>query len=142
MNAHAIFRVAGLLLALQGTAAIACGHCVEDKIAAVYDYAIVTQALGQKHQIAFFAIEGALAPDNDVRQIIKAVESASVADKGSARVSVESASLSVAFDPRRVPFAALQKALERKLAAKKLSLQPLRVMSRPVEIKAMASSNQ
>lgn len=142
MNTHTIFRVAGLLLALQGTAAIACGHCVEDKIAAVYDYAIVTQALGQKHQIAYFAIEGALTPDNDVRQIIKAVESASVADKGSARVSVESASLSVAFDPRRVPFAALQKAIERKLAAKKLSLQLLQVMNQPAETKAMTSSNQ
>jgi hypothetical protein len=142
LNARAIFRVAGLLLALQGTAAIACGHCVEDKIAAVYDYAIVTQALGQKHQVAFFAIEGVLTPGNDVRQIIKAVESASVADKDSARVSVESASLSVAFDPRHVPFATLQKALERKLAAQKLSLHPLRVMSRAAKIKAMTSSNQ
>lgn len=142
MNPLAIFRVAGLLLALQGTAAIACGHCVEDKIAAVYDYTIVTQALGQKHQIAFFAIEGTLTPGNDVRQIIKAIESASVADKGSARVSVESASLSVAFDPRRVPFAALQKAIERKLAAKKLSLQLLQVINQPAETKAMTSSNQ
>lgn len=135
---RAILATAGFLLALQGTVVVACGHCVEDKIAAVYDHAIVTRALGQKHRVAFFAIDGTLAPGEGTRRAIEAiVESASGVDKGSARVSVESASLSIAFDPRRVPFPAMQRTLERKLAAKKLSLLPLRVMDQPAEMKVV-----
>lgn len=136
MSKRRIWRAAALLLALQGTTALACGYCIEDKIAAVYDHAIVTQALGQKHQVVFFAIDGTLAPGAGTQRAIEAlVESAGVADRGSTRVSVEAATLSVAFDPRRISFAAMQKALERKLAAKKLTLLPLRVMDEAATLK-------
>lgn len=138
MSARAVLGATGLLLALQGTAAVACGYCVEDKIATVYDHAIVTQALGRKHHVAFFAIDGSLAPGVGTRRALEALaESAHGVDKGSVRVSVESASLSVAFDPQRVPLATVQKALEQKLAAKKLSLLPLRVMNQPAQMKAV-----
>ena len=137
MSVRAILGAAGLLLALQGPAA-ACGYCVEDKMATVYDHAIVTQALGRKHHVAFFAIDGALTPGDGARRAIEALaESAHGVHKGSARVSVESASLSVAFDPQRVPFVVLHKALEQKLAAKKLSLMPLRVMDQPAKMKTV-----
>lgn len=138
MSERAILGAAALLFALYGSTALACGYCVEDKIAAVYDHAIVMQALGQKHHVAFFAIDGMLALGDGTRRAIETVaESAYGVDKGSARVSVESASLSVAFDPQRVPFAVVQRALERKLAAKKLSLSPLRVMDGPASMKAV-----
>ncbi len=136
MSQRGIWCAAALLLALQGTVALACGYCIEDKIAAVYDYAIVTRALGQKHQLVFFAIDGRLAPGAGTQRAIEAlVEAAGAADRGSARVSVEAAALSLAFDPRRMSFAAMQKALERKLAAKKLTLLPLRVMDKAATLK-------
>ena len=135
---RAAIAAAGLLLALQAPAALACGFCVEDKIAAVYDHAAVTRALDRKHHVAFFHIEGTLAPGESTRRAVEAIaESSEGVDKGSARVSVESASLAVAFDPRRTSFAAVQKALERRLAAKKVSLLPLRVMDRPAEMKTV-----
>jgi hypothetical protein len=138
LSSRAILRAAAILLALQGTAALACGHCVEDKIAAVYNHAVVTQALNRKHQIAFFAIDGTLVPGVGTQRAIEAiVQSAAGVDKGSARVSVESASLSVAFDPRRRSFAAVQRALERKLSVKNLLLLPLRVMDQPATLKSM-----
>lgn len=137
MSVRTFLGATGLLLALQGTA-VACGYCVEDKIATVYDHAIVVQALGRKHHVVFFAIDGTLAPGDGTRRAIEAIaESAYGVDKGSARVSVESASLSVAFDPQRVPFAAVHRALEQKLAAKKLSLLPVRVMDQPAKMKAV-----
>lgn len=137
MSARAVLGAAGLLLALRGTAS-ACGICVEDKIAAVYDHAIVTQALGRKHHVAFFLIDGALAPGAGTRRAIEALaELAHGVDKGTVRVSVESASLSVAFDPQRVPFAAVHRAVERKLAPKKLLLMPMRVMDQPAQMKAV-----
>jgi hypothetical protein len=129
---------AGLVLALQAPAAFACGYCVEDKIAAVYDHAVVAHALGRKHHIVFFHLDGTLPPGERTRRALEAIaESTAGVDKGSARASVESASLAVAFDPRRTPLADVLQALERKLAPKQLSLLPLRVIDRPADMKAV-----
>lgn len=130
--------IAGLLLALQAPAAMACGHCVEDKIAAVYDHASVTRAVGSSHQVAFFHIDGALTPGGATRRRLEAIaESVEGVDRGSVRISLESASLAVAFDPRHTSLAAVHKALEKKLAAKRLSLVLMRVMDRPAELKTV-----
>lgn len=121
------------LLALSQNG-LACGYCVEDKMAAVYDYAAVTRAFAQKHQVAFFHIDGALAPGAGTKRAIEGLaSSASGADRGTARVSPESAALSVAFDPQRTSVASLQAALEHKLAATKNSLMLLQVMDRPAD---------
>lgn len=134
---RAVFCAAAILLALCAPAARACGHCVEDKVAAVYDHAVATQAFSQRHQVAFFGIDGALAMDDDARRAIEAATRGIAGiDRNSTRVSLESAALSVAFDPRRISYASLQRSLERKLAARKLTLLPMRVMERPAQIKA------
>ena len=49
---------AGLLALVAATPAIGCGHCVEDKVAAVYDHGLIMKALGEHHQVVFFGIEG------------------------------------------------------------------------------------
>ena len=124
---------------VAAAAGLACGFCVEDKIASVYDHAAVKKALGSSHHIAFFHIDGTLIPDNSVRRALQTdAESVEGVDRGSVRISLETASLSLAFDPRRTSLAAVQKALDRKLAAKKLSLFFFQVMDRPAEIKAVA----
>ena len=112
----------------------ACGHCVEDKMAAVYDHATVTRALAQKHQVAFFHVEGELAPGPATKRALEGLANdVPGVDRGSARVSPESAALSVAFDPQLVSAAALQAALERKLAAGRKRLMLLQVMDRPAD---------
>ncbi len=134
---RAIARVAGLLLALQASAAFACGHCVEDKVAAVYDYAVATHAFSQKHQVAFFGIDGALAVNDSSRRELEGIaRDIPGLDKGSTRVSLESAALSVAFDPKRISYANLQRTLEQRLTPKKLSLLPMRIMDGPAKLKA------
>lgn len=65
------------------------------------------------------------------------IESVIGVDKGSARVSVESGSLSAAFDPARAPFAVMERALSRKLAARGLSVGILRVMDKAAELKSV-----
>ena len=114
--------------------ALACGYCVEDKMAAVYDHATVTRALAQKHHVVFFHIEGELAPGPATKHTLErlANDLAGVV-RGSAHVSLESAALSIAFDPQRATVAALQAALERKLASRKNSLLLLQVMDRPAD---------
>jgi len=135
LTVRAEIAAAGILLTLHAPAALACGYCVEDKIAAAYDHAVVVHALARKHHVAFFHIDGTLVPGESTRRALEAIaESTKGVDKGTARVSVESASLAVAFDPRRTAFMDVQKGLETKLAARKLSLLPLRLIDRPAEM--------
>jgi hypothetical protein len=131
-------RLAALLLAGIAPAALACGYCVEDKIAATYDHAVVVRALDQKHHVVFFHIDGSLMPGGDTRRTLEAAAESTVGvDKGSVRVSVEALTISFAFDPERTSLVKVQSALERKLAARKLSLMPLRVMDRLSELKTV-----
>ena len=117
----------GLLAGLHVTAASACGHCVEDKVAAVYDHAVVTQAKVQKHHVAYFALDGAIVPGTALRKAIEtAVKSISGVDQSSVRISLELAALSFSFDPKRTTYTGLQKVLDRKLAVEKLRFMELK----------------
>ena len=120
------------VLLAASAAAHACGYCVEDKVAAVYDHAVVTRALADGHMVIFFAIGGTLRTKRVALESI--AESVPGVDKGSARAAVELASLSVAFDPRRASLTTVQRHLDRKFAALGLSLAVLRTMDKPGEL--------
>ncbi len=125
----------GLLLCLQVSTANVCGHCVEDKIAAVYDYAVVTQAHSQQHQVVFFAIDGTYKPDEGLRRSIETmVKAIDGVNKGSVRVSLELAALSAAFDPKKTSSAAMQKTLEQKLISRKLQLIEMKLIDETTKI--------
>lgn len=128
-----------LLLALLGVGnAHACGVCVEDKIAAVYDHAAVTRSLEARHRVVFFALEGAIPPGAAaLRKIAAAAAMVPGVDKDSVRVSREGSSLAVAFDPRRGNLARVQRLLERGLAGMGLSLLAMREMSGPGDLAAI-----
>ncbi len=129
----------GIALALPAQAALACGFCIEDKIAAVYDHRVVMQAAAQKHQVAFFGLDGRLAGSAvEARMLERSAGTAYGVDPGSVRVSIESAALSVAFDPAAVSFVALQRSVQKKLTPRGLTLLPLRVMDRAGELKTAA----
>ena len=130
-------RLASTILASAFTFnAFACGFCIEDKIAAVYDHAVATRAVALGHQVAFFAVEGNIPPGEGSRRALEAIADSLVGvDRGSTRISVESASLSVAFDPARVPAEDLEIKLGRKLAGKGLTVGIMRIMEKPSELK-------
>jgi len=133
---RALLTAAGLALVLHAPGALACGYCVEDKIASTYDHAVVTQALAKKHHVAFFHIDGTVVPGDATKHAIEAtVVSTPGVDKGSVRVAVDTLTLSLAFDPARTPLPALQATLDKKLRAKGLALMPLRVIDSPAELK-------
>ena len=127
--------VAGFAFALHAPASPACGYCVEDKIASVYDHAVMKKAQGSNHHVVFFHIDGTFVSDSATRRMVEAsagpVEGV---DRGTVRVSLETASLSLAFDPHRTSLAAVQRTVDRRLASKKLSLFLLRV-DQPAELK-------
>ena len=130
-----LFLVASLLIS---GAAQACGYCVEDKIASVYDHALVTQTLARKHHVAFFHVDGALPPGEAGRRLLEAAAASTAGiDRGSARIAVETLTLAVAFDPHRSSLIAVQTGLEKNLAAKKLTLLPLRVIDGTAQLSAV-----
>src|SRR3954465_5147095 len=89
------------LLVAAGTAN-ACGYCVEDKIAATYDHAVVTAALAKAHQVAFFHVEGHLPAGEPGRRLLERAASGTPGvDAGTVRVSEDNLTLSLAFDPAR-----------------------------------------
>jgi len=108
----------------------ACGYCVEDKIAATYDHAVVTQALAKKHHVVFFHVEG--SPE---RRVLERAVYAAGADRGSARISADRLTVSFAFDPARTRLAAVQDRIEKRLGT--VSLLPLQVMERPGDMKVV-----
>lgn len=117
----------GAALLAAATQAQACGYCMEDKIAATYDHAMVTQALARKHQVAFFHVEGA-APS---RALLERAAYAAGVDKGSVRVAADRLTLSFAFDPARATLGAIHARMEQALGAHPLSLMPFEVIDQP-----------
>jgi hypothetical protein len=122
-----IGRLLALWLSLNAATALACGYCVEDRIAAVYDHALVRQTVARKHQLAFFAWDGPMPRSDAARlKIVELAQAVPGVDKGSARVSMEPAAIAVAFDPRRDSVQSITTALQNKLRGLKLSVVPLR----------------
>lgn len=125
-----------LLIAVSGQSAFACGYCVEDKVASVYDHAIVVRAEAAKHHVAFCAIEGSLPPGEETRRLL---ERAAAAAPGviarSIRISIDNAALSFAFDPERVSVESAVRSANRDIAARGWRLEPMRVMERTATLK-------
>jgi hypothetical protein len=123
MKAGSSVRAVATVVALTGAAALACGHCDEDRIAAVYDYALAQRTVALKHEIMFFAWDGSVPLSDDSRKKILALgEAVSGVDMGSTRVSMQPAALAVAFAPQRNSAQAVEAALKQKLASMKLTL--------------------
>ena len=118
------------LLLMSTSSAIACGHCIEDKVAAVYDHAIVVKAVQEKHVVAFFGIEGPLVVNTASKQDIqKIIGSINGVDLNTARISLEAGSISLTFNPTLLSYPALLDSLDKKLATKKLPVFPLQTLS-------------
>src|SRR4051812_15875614 len=94
----------GTALLAVSTAALACGYCVEDKIAATYDHAVVTQAFARKHHVVFLHVDG-LAQSR--RALERAAYAAPGVDAGSVRVSADLLTVSFAYDPAQVKLGAI-----------------------------------
>jgi hypothetical protein len=120
--------LAGFLLAAQG--ALACGYCVEDRVATVYDHSVIVRALSKRHEVAFLAIEGSLAARPALqRELERAIEATPGVDRRSARVSLAGASLSFAYDPARAPLGSIMRSLDKNLRVKGIRTTLLRIVS-------------
>ena len=121
-------RATTVALALVTAPAFACGYCVEDKVAAAYDHAVVERTFAQRHELVFLSLEFTRPVTGDAAVSIRhAAESIVGVDRGTVRVAVEAGALSLAYDPRRAPVAGILKTLDRDLARLGVSFALLRL---------------
>lgn len=106
-------RKASLLLAIAAPAALACGVCVEDKVAATYDHAVLQRAGAQGQAVVFCEFSGAA----DAKRIRAAARQVPGLDVVSLRLSAQPAAVSFAIDPARQSPRAAAAALQRGLPA-------------------------
>lgn len=105
-------------------AAFACGVCIEDKIAATYDYDVVQRASAHHHVVVFAAVESPADP----QALRKAAARVKGVDRASVRAASNPRALSFALDPRAGdPLSALA-AIERAPGMAGVRLSLIRVM--------------
>ena len=131
--------IAAIAMLSAVAAAEACGFCVEDKVAAVYEQALVDAARAHGRSVVFFALEGSPRNDAGTRRAVLAALARPGTTSASARVSLDSAAGAVAYDPGRTDPAALAASADRVLAPLALKLTPLRVIDATGRLRDLGS---
>lgn len=98
MRNHLASLLAAALLA--PAAAFACGACVEDKVAATYDHALVTKATQRGKIVVFAEPRSSLDPSKVERLLRLAAARAPGVEAASVRASQSPAALSFVLDPK------------------------------------------
>ena len=88
------------LLAATPLASVACGVCLEDKVAATYDHALVQRAIEQ-HRVVVFAEPRKLVDAAQLKTMAARAARAPGVDASTVRTSAAPQSLSFVLDPRR-----------------------------------------
>jgi hypothetical protein len=115
-----------LLSLLLPMLAMACGHCEEDLVAAVYDHGLVLRSQSLKQRIMYMAWDGPVARDDaTARRLLQEAARATGVTHGSVRVSVQPAALSVAFNPAKTNRAQIEASLQTRLAKMHVMVLPL-----------------
>jgi uncharacterized protein (DUF2236 family) len=116
-------------LALWVRLAPACEVCVEDHVAATYDYGVVARAEAAGQKVLFVAVEGkdAAAPQSKaaVRRALSAVRGV---DPASIRVSAFPSAASFAWNPESYDSGAVLRAVNGGLGGSGLILVALKVI--------------
>ena len=101
--------------------AIACGVCLEDKVAATYDYALVQRALAQR-RVVVFAEPRTPVDERRLKAFAAAAARAPGVDAATVKTSAAPATVSFVLDPRRA---------DAKATSAALRLDLLKVIDRP-----------
>ena len=108
-------------------AAWACGYCVEDKVAATYDHAVVSRARERGDVVVFAQVSGAMDAASLTLKARQATARLKDVDPGSIRVNETAATISFALRSRNQTPAEALAAAER-AAAGRVKLTLLTVM--------------
>jgi hypothetical protein len=123
-----IAAACALALLFAAPAAHACGVCIDDKVAAAYDHAVLEQARARGQVVVFAEVQGRGTAAQLVGAARKAASRVPGVAPGSVRAADAPAALSFALDDRvRSPGQALA-AVEKGAALAQVRLALLKVM--------------
>ncbi len=122
-------RAWGLLLLAVAQSTAACGFCIEDRIAAVYDHGVVQAAVARHRHVAFLGFANAPNPASR-KAIVQTAEGIPGVVSGSVRISIDSSALSFAFDPTALPASQLVEKLNARLTKRGMSITLLQDLDR------------
>lgn len=130
-------RFSQLLLSLTAAGALSlgvrdaqsCQACVEDKVAATYDWQVIATAKRQGHTVIFTAITGPIAPEGHSmeRHLARTLATVPGVDKGTVRISLAPPALAFAADLRRQSVDTLLGAMNQRLRSFGITLTVVRV---------------
>ena len=125
----ALAVLAPILVAGRVGTTRACDACVEDKIAATYDWRVVSTAARTGHTVVFLALRGAVAPGDTglARAVARRLAALRAIDPGTVRVSLAPPAASFACGPASGPPERLIGAANRALARRGVALSIVRV---------------
>jgi hypothetical protein len=133
MTASALRRMAACIASCVAAhafvpAALACGLCDEDKVAAVYDHAVIERAHARRHVVVFAMPFASGISPAALAAVQRAAAGAAGVDTATVRISHEPPALSFALDPRvQTPERALA-VIARRAAAPGVRLSLLKVV--------------
>ena len=117
--------------------ALACEVCVEDHVAATYDFEVMSKAEAAGRSVLFVALRGKDATAPRSKQAIqRAVSAMPGVDGGSVRFSAVPPAASFAWDAERIGSGEILRTVNAKLAGDGLTLVGLRVIA---PVKGMAA---
>jgi hypothetical protein len=102
-----LIAIVAALGALSPAAGWGCGACIEDKVAATYDQAVIDRAVASHRQVVFVAIEGSVSASKVVAQISAAALKVRGVQPGSLRTSTTPPAFSFVLDGGHDPRAAV-----------------------------------
>ena len=117
---------AGMVVLSFAGSAWACGHCLEDRIASVYDHALVERSQQQGRKIMYLRWDGPVVRDAALSRAMAAAAAGVAGVKAlDVRVALEPPTLAVPYDPRRMTAEALEQALGLRFRRMKMTVDAL-----------------
>lgn len=108
----------------------ACGFCIEDKVAAVYDHALVTRAVERGHEVVFLEVADAERINSaQWRFLVRTVENAVGVERRSVRTSVAPQVLSFELNASRSASAAVLKQINEGLRKQRMRVDLVKILN-------------
>ena len=105
---------------------MACGHCLEDRIASVYDHALASRSAQQGQAMMYLTWDGPVAHDENTRKrLLEQTAQVPGVVHDSVRVALEPATIGLAFKPKQTNRDAVETALKQRLAKSHISASSL-----------------
>jgi hypothetical protein len=120
-------RFTAALASAAALGAMACGVCIDDKVAATWDNAVVERAIARHQVVVFAEAHSGAEASGAARSLRVAASRVRGIERASVRAAAQPLTLSFALDPKLVTPREALESVRRKAAIPQLELTLLRV---------------